>query len=167
MLDETNRLCIKHLLPRSFHLKLLLSQMIEDSHTIGRAQIPGNVATFTRQPDGFSIMKTFTLVPCFTALASIVFADGQDAVQPGPMLSEYHVVDRDLIQMPRHADSNLQLEFKNGAWWVVEVRKGVQGVSSITTNSDGTVAVTYTNVTRLVPVRLPAAEGKVEPVNRP
>jgi hypothetical protein len=51
-------------------------------------------------------------------------------------------------------------------WEILEVQKGVWGVSSVTTNADGKVFVSSTNATRVV-LRVLDADGKVEQVKTP
>jgi len=109
-------------------------------------------------------MKTFPLILGLVAVASIGLADDQDTVLPGRTMSEHQVVDlasRQLSQV-----SEMRCEFKDGVWNVLAVQKGVWGVSSITTNSDGKVFVTSTNATRVV-LRVRDADGKVEAVTPP
>jgi len=138
--------------------------MIEERHNLSPAQVTGMPPRSHRIPLDAPTMKTFISILCFAAFASISAADDQDTVLPGRKMSEHQVVDLACRQLPQV--SEMRCEFKDGVWNVLEVQKGVWGVSSLTTNSDGKVFIPSTNATRLV-LRVSDADGKVEPVNPP
>jgi hypothetical protein len=76
-------------------------------------------------------------------------------------MSESRVADIASRELPKN--SALKCEFKDGVWEIMEVQKGVWGVSSVTTNADGKVFVTSTNATRVV-LRVRDVDGKVEQI---
>jgi hypothetical protein len=88
----------------------------------------------------------------------------KDAVLPGRHMSENQVAEIVFRELPK--SSEFRCEFKDGKWEILEVQKGVWGVSSVTTNADGKVFVTSTNATRVV-LRVRDADGKVEQVKTP
>jgi len=88
----------------------------------------------------------------------------KDTVLPGRHMSESQVADIAFRELPR--GSSFRCEFKDGVWEILEVQKGVWGVSSVTTNADGKVFVSSTNATRVV-LRVLDADGKVEQVKTP
>jgi PBP1b-binding outer membrane lipoprotein LpoB len=90
--------------------------------------------------------------------------DDKDTVLPGRHMSESQVADIGFRELPQN--SGLRCEFKDGVWEILEVQKGVWGVSSTTTNADGKIVVASTNATRVV-LRVRDADGKVEPVQTP
>ena len=79
-------------------------------------------------------------------------------------MSERQVADIAFRELPR--SSNFSFQFKDGLWEILEPQKGVWGVSSAITNSDGKIVITSTNATRVV-LRVQDADGKVEPVKTP
>lgn len=90
--------------------------------------------------------------------------DDKETVLPGRHMSESQVANIAFGSLPR--GSNLRCEFKDGAWEVFEVQKGIWAVSSRTTNADGKITIESTNATRLV-LRVRDADGKVEPIKTP
>ena len=108
-------------------------------------------------------MKRFIRILCLLAVTAVgqELARDKHTVLPGRHMSESQVVDIALKELPH--TSEVQCEFKNGVWQVLEPQKGVWGVSSMRTNAEGKVFVTSTNTTRLV-LRVRDADGKVEHV---
>jgi len=90
--------------------------------------------------------------------------DDKDTILPGRHLSEHQVADIATKELPQ--SSAFSCHFKDGVWEILEVQKGVWGVSSVTTKADGHVFVTSTNATRLV-LRVRDLDGKVEQVKTP
>jgi hypothetical protein len=91
-------------------------------------------------------------------------ADDKDTVLPGRHMSEHQVVEIASKELPQN--SALKCEFRDGVWEILEVQKGVWGVSSVITNADGKVFITSTNATRVV-LRVRDVDGKVEQVKTP
>jgi PBP1b-binding outer membrane lipoprotein LpoB len=87
-----------------------------------------------------------------------------DTILPERHMSERQVADIAFRELPR--SSNFSFQFKDGLWEILEPQKGVWGVSSAITNSDGKIVITSTNATRVV-LRVQDADGKVEPVKTP
>ena len=79
-------------------------------------------------------------------------------------MSEHQVVEIASKELPQN--SALKCEFRDGVWDILEVQKGVWGVSSVITNADGKVFITSTNATRVV-LRVRDVDGKVEQVKTP
>ena len=114
-------------------------------------------------------MKRFTCMLCLVAAIGIgsrmpLSADDKTTVLPGRHMSESQVADIAFRELPQ--SSAFQCEFNAGVWDILEIQKGVWGVSSAITNSDGKVVITSTNAARLV-LRVRDADGKVELVKSP
>ena len=91
-------------------------------------------------------------------------ADDKNVVLPWRHLSESQVVDIAFRAFPQ--SSALQCQFKDGVWNIFDVKKDQWGVASTTTNADGHITVTSTNVMQLV-LKVNDADGKAEPVKTP
>ena len=105
-------------------------------------------------------MTTTTVIGCNNQPAS----DIKDTSLPERHLSEDQVIEVALSQLPR--TSNYRCEFKDGVWEILEVQKGIWGVSARTTNAEGKVTIESTNATRLV-LRVRDVDGKVVPIKTP
>ena len=90
--------------------------------------------------------------------------DDKDTVFPGRHMSEHQVADLALSQLPKSLD--FRCVFSDGVWEIQEVKQGVWGESSRTTNADGKITVESTNATRVV-LRVSDADGRVESVKTP
>lgn len=104
------------------------------------------------------------MIQLTTTLRSSQSADDKDTVLPGRHMSESQVADIAIGELPR--GSQLRCDFKDGVWEILEVQKGVWGVSSRTTNADGKITIESTNATRVV-LRVHDADGKTEQVKTP
>ena len=114
-------------------------------------------------------MKTRILALGLAAIAVISCkhqqaTDNKNLALPERHLSEDQVVEIASSQLPR--SSAFRCEFKDGVWEILEVQKGVWGVSSRTTNAEGKITIESTNATRVV-LRVRDADGKVEQVKTP
>ena len=116
-------------------------------------------------------MKRSITILCLAAIPAAIGClnslradDKEEQVLPGRHLSESQVAGIALKNLPSIAQ--FRCEFADGTWTVLAVQKNVWGVSSVTTNSDGKIAITSTNATVVV-LKVRDADGKVEPVKTP
>jgi len=91
-------------------------------------------------------------------------ADDKDAVLPGRHMSEGQVAEIAGRELPQ--TSGFRCEFKDGVWEILEVQKGIYGVSTRATNADGKITVESTNATRVV-LQVRDDDGKVELIKTP
>jgi hypothetical protein len=127
------------------------------------------IQTVSGQPARFFFGNiSFELTPHIKERAAHIeerqSADDKEPILPGRHLSESQVADIAFKELP--PGSSVKCEFKAGVWEILAPQRGVWGVSSRTTNTDGKITIESTNATRVV-LRVRDSDGKVEPVKTP